>query len=216
MSDSPLLKILLAVVPVLSATLYLLGLTYNEGFLGAYGVEPLLFPLPSDITMLYGFFALGAIGLQPFYNIFLIVFSLLLIVILVAIFSSHSRVKALQVKIALRLQRYMPSKEVRGILDKGSTGYLYIIGVFLMLFLPFFIAVLSIKSGEKQAKLNMDKFDTKTGKWVMLHTAYSSTPIRAQQITCGNTHCAFWLGQEALILEHDKIEKIVAHNSSVK
>lgn len=211
MSDSPFFRILIAIVPIMTATLYLAGLTYYEGFVGGYGVDPSLFSLASDTTLLYGFFSLGAIGLQPFNNIILIVLSLLLLIVLTAILSSDARVKAIQTKVVSRLERHMPSKEVSGILDKGSTSYLYIAGTFLLVFLPFFIAVLSYQSGEKYANLNKDNFKNQTGKWVMLHSIGSITPIRGQQIACGKTHCAFWLGSEALILAHDRVEKVTAH-----
>jgi hypothetical protein len=180
MSDSPFFRILLAVVPVLTATLYLMGLSFHEGFLDIYGVDSSLFPLASDTALLQGFFTLLLIGALPILNKFYVVLLLFALVVLAAILSSHSRVKAIQSKIAVRLQKCMPSKEISGILDKSSTGYIYIVGIFLLIFLPFYIASLSIQSGQQQAKLNMEEFNNQTGKWVMLHSSHSTSPVRVQ------------------------------------
>ncbi len=61
MSDSPFFRMLL-VVPVLTATLYLMGLSSHVGFLDIYGVDRSLFPLASDTALLQGFFTLVVIG----------------------------------------------------------------------------------------------------------------------------------------------------------
>lgn len=216
MNDSPLIKILLALIPVLSVTLYMLGLTYYEGYLGSYGVEPTLFLLPSDVTLLYGFFALLQIGFQPFYMIFLIVVSLFFIVFVVVILSSHSSVKELQIKLATYLQKIKPSEKTSEVIDKGSTVYLYIFGVFFIVILPYFLAIQSIKYGEEHAERNKIEFKNQTGKWVMLYSTHSNSPVKAQQISCSSTHCAFWLGQETVTLTHDKINKVVAYKNITK
>ncbi len=212
MSDSKFFKTLAIVVPVITAGLYLLGLTYHEGFLAVYGIELPLFPLASDIALLQGFFALIPIGMQPFLNAMLSILLVFIMGFLAAMLSSHSRVKLVLAKIVSWLRKYMPSERVSKILDKVSTAYLYFAAAFFLIVLPFFIAILSYQSGQKHAKLNIDNFKNQTGKWVMLYSSHSTLPTKAQQITCSKTHCAFWLGKEALILGHDKIEKVVAHN----
>lgn len=216
MNDSPLIKILLALIPVLSVTLYMLGLTYYDGYLGSYGVEPTLFLLPSDVTLLYGFFALLQIGFQPFYVSFLILISLFFIIFVVVILSSRSSVKELQVKVASYLQKIKPSEKTGEVINKGSTVYLYIFGIFFIVILPYFLAIQSIKYGEKHAERNKLEFKNQTGKWVMIYSNQSNSPLKAQQIACSSTHCAFWLGEEALTLTHDKINKVVAYRSITK
>lgn len=213
MTDSPLIKILLALIPVLSVTLYMLGLTYYDGFLGAYGAEPSLFPINSDITLLYGFFALGLIGIFPVSMFLLTAFCVFTLTIVVVILSSHARVRKLQAKLVSCFQKIKPSEKTSEVIDRGSTVYLYIFGVFLIVVLPYFLAIKSMERGKEQAEHNKEEFENKTGKWVMLYSTHSTVPVRAHQITCSTTHCAFWLGQETLTLAHDEIEKVLAYSS---
>lgn len=211
MNDSPLLKILLALVPILSATLYMLGLTYHQGYLMAFGLQPILFTTPSDVSILYGFFALFQIGFQTFYIGVIVALLVLFIIIIVVVLSSHTSVMKLHTKILFYLQKYKLPVRNNAIVDKSSTAYLYICGLFFIVLFPYVLAIQSIKAGEKLAESNKLRFKSENANFIMLYTTDSSPPIKVQQITCSTTHCAFWSGKEAITLSHEKIEKVVAY-----
>ena len=84
MSDSPFFRMLLAVVPVLTATLYLMGLSSHEGLLDVYGVDSSLFPLASDTALLQGFFTLIVVGAKSILNTFYVIFLLFALIVLAA------------------------------------------------------------------------------------------------------------------------------------
>ncbi len=223
MSDSKFINTALAVVPVFSGTLYLMGYMYYLGFLDVYGIESSLFPLPSDITLLYGFYVLipTVVSLAPVFYAVLAMFILLLMLGLTYLLASNSRVVSLHKRLfAKKANKNKNNPEIKkkldDILDKGETIYYYYLGVFLILFFTVLLTQFAIISGKDEAIKSIDKFSNQTGKWVMLYTSLSSSPVKAQQVTCGKTHCAFWLGNEALIIAHDKIEKVVAHRESTK
>jgi hypothetical protein len=57
MNDRPA-QLIVTVLPVLSAGLYLLGLSYHQGYLSAFGIDDSLYPLPTDLALFSGLFAL--------------------------------------------------------------------------------------------------------------------------------------------------------------
>jgi len=211
MNDSPLVKILLALIPILSATLYMLGLTYHLAYLRAFGLQPILFTIPSDVSILYGFFALFQIGFQAFYIGVLVAISLLFIIIIVVVLSSHTRVIKIHTKVLFYINKFKFSGINNTIVDKSSTAYLYVCGLFLIVLFPYVLAIESAKAGEKLGESNKLKFKSKNANFTMLYITGSSSPIKVQQIVCSTTHCAFWSGKEVITLSHEKIEKVVAY-----
>lgn len=225
MGDSKFLNTLLTVVPILSAVLYLMGFTYHEGFISAYALESSLFPLASDTTLLYGFYALLSAVLNKTTISYAVIamFALVFVVILAYILASSSRVHALHVKLFKRkgiTNKNNPDPEIKqkfgDILEKGEILYYYFVGTLLIFFVVILLARFALNSGKESALTGINNFENRRGKWVMLYSFHSSSPIRAQQITCGNTHCGFWLGNKSLVLAHDKIEKVVAYNDNSK
>lgn len=35
-------------------------------------------------------------------------------------------------------------------------------------------------------------------------------PVRAKQLACGDSHCAFWLGGEVLVLRDEQVQQVLA------
>ncbi len=223
MSDSHFFKTLAIVVPVTTAGLYLLGLTYHEGFLAAYGIEPSLFPLASEIALLQGFFvfAPAAFSLKPVLYAVIAMFGVLFMAVIAYVLASNSRVQAIQIRFfsrKLRIDKKNPEikQKIGDFVEKSEAIYQYFIGAFLIFLVTILVAGFAYKSGTELAVISLEKFNDNESKWVMLHFSNADSPKRAQQIICNTTHCAFWLGNEALILAHDKIEKVVAHKASAK
>jgi hypothetical protein len=69
MSESRL-QAVLAVLPIVSGGLYLLGFAHHQGYLDAFGIDDSLFQLATDRSLLLGFYAaLGLILLPSFYTL---------------------------------------------------------------------------------------------------------------------------------------------------
>jgi hypothetical protein len=212
------LQTVLTILPVVSAGLYLLGATYQQGYLDGFGLEDSLFPLAIEKALLSGFIAFISFGLVPMLYALFAILALFFTVLVAAVLSSTSRVKHWQTKVAAKLRsmrsKSEPSPTMNSIVDRSGSIYGYIAGAFLLIFSLLIVAVLSTKSGREQAQKEIEAFKDKKGNWVMLYTGVLPAPTRAKQIICSTSHCAFWLGGEAIILRHENVEHIVTHNAS--
>lgn len=208
----------IAVIPVVSAGLYLLGVTYHQGYLDAFGIEDSLFPLATDKSLLFGFFAFASVGLVPMAYAMFAAAVLVVGVMVVALLSSRARLTKFATRFfsalaSLRMKE-KPSELLVNWMDKSGTAYLYIAGFVFVTVSLVFSAVVSAKSGSEQARLEIDNFKNQRGNWVMLYSPSLGSPIRAKQITCGPAFCAFWLGSESLILGHERIDRVIARNAA--
>lgn len=87
------LQTILTVVPVLSAGLYLMGTSYHQGYLGAFGLDDSQFPLGTDRSLFSGFLAFVTFGLVPMLYAVFAIFTLAFTVLIAAVLSPHPRVK---------------------------------------------------------------------------------------------------------------------------
>lgn len=219
MNDSRL-QTILTVLPVLSAGLYLMGATYHQGYLGAFGLDDSQFPLATDKSLLSGFLALVTFGLVPMLYTLLAVFALAFTVMIAAVLSSHPRVKHWQAIVIAKLASWRaknaPSETMNDLVDKSAIIYGYAVGVFLVVFSLIVVAVLSGKSGKEQAIKEIGSFKEEVGAYAILYSPLLPIPARAKQVICGSQHCAFWLGSETLVLRHESVERVVMHNPAVQ
>ncbi|MGJ7498364.1 hypothetical protein ACSFA8_25325 [Variovorax sp. RT4R15] len=219
MNDSRL-KTLLTVLPVLSAGLYLFGATYLQGYLNAFGVDDSMFPASIDRLLFSGFIALVTFGLVPYVYAFLAMLALVAAVLIAAVLSSVPRVQRWQTILTkkvgnLRSDR-KPSPVVNALLDKGETIYVYALGTFAIALLLVLLVVLSSRTGKEQAEREIDSFSQGKGNYVQLLADMTPMAIKAKQVICGATHCAFWTGNETIILRHEQVKQIAAHADAAK
>lgn len=208
----------LAALPVVSAGLYLLGLSYHLGYLDRFGVESSLFPLATDLTLFLGFLAYTSFGLGPMVYAIAAALILLMAVLIAVILSSSARVKRLLGWFAAKRDAsrstQAPTERMTTLVDTSYSAYLYTTGAFLVVMMLVLVVLLSAQSGREQAEREVEAFKNGKGNWVMLHTPHLPAPVPARMIMCSETHCAFWLGNESLTLPHEAIERIVGHHAS--
>ena len=146
--------------------------------------------------------------------------ALLAMVFITAALSSAPRVKHWQALIAIRLERMRsdnsPSPKFKALVDKSETIYLYAIGVFAIAMLLLLSMVLSARTGKEQAKHEIGQFERGEGNYVLLLTDTTSSPIKAKQLICGANYCAFWTGNETLIVRHEQVRQIEVHPDASK
>ena len=214
------LQTILTVLPVLSAGLYLMGATYHQGYLEAFGLDDSLFPLASDKALFSGFLALVTFGLVPMLYSVLAGVVLAFTVLVAAVLSSHPRVRHWQSVIVARLSKWRaqspPPQPMNDFVEKGATIYGYSVGVFLVVVSLLVVAVLSGKSGREQAIKEIRSFKKEAGNHAILYSPLLPAPTRTKQIICSQSHCAFWLGGESLVLRHESIERVMMHNPAVQ
>ena len=213
------LQTILTVVPVLSAGLYLMGTSYNQGYLGAFGLDDSQFPLATDRSLFSGFLAFVTFGLVPMLYAVFAIFTLAFTVLIAAVLSSHPRVKHWQAVITAKLMswrsKHTTSETMNHLMDKSATIHGYAIGIALFVFSLVIVVVLSVKSGEEQAMKEIGSFKNETGTYAIIHSPLLPTPTRVKQVICSPSHCAFWFGSGTLVLRHEVVER-VAINSPAK
>lgn len=214
------LQTLFTVLPVISAALYFMGITYHQSYLAVFGLDDSQFPLASDKSLVSGFLALMIFSFKPMLYAIIAVCTLVFTVIVTAILSSYPKVKHWQSVILARLAslklKNRPSEAMHNLVDKSTIIYGYSVGIFLLVLSLVFATVLSGKIGKEQAVKEIGLFNDKLGAYAMLHTKLLPTPIRVKQIICSPTHCAFWLGNETLVIRHDSVERTLMYNPAIQ
>ncbi|WP_399678254.1 hypothetical protein [Xenophilus sp.] len=205
------LQTLLTVLPVLSGGLYVIGATYQEGYLAGFGVENSLFTLPPDRLLFLGLTSLISFGIVPMAYGFLTVLALIAAVLIAAVLSSFPAVQQLQTKLLVRLTvkrkwgKAAPS--MMALVDKSEVLYGYAIGASAVVLALVSAAVFSSRTGGQHAEQDIKKWQegrTRTSTVVI----DGEPPIRAFQIACGQTYCAFWTGAEAQLVRHEQIKRL--------
>jgi hypothetical protein len=217
MNDSRV-KTLLAVLPVLSAGLYLFGTSYSQGYLATFGIEDSMFPVAVDRLLISGFLAFITFSLMPIMYGVGAVAALIGALIFAAVISSFSRVQHWQSVAAAWFGRFhlrgKPIPAMNALIDKSESFWLYVLGIVFIYVWLLTVMFLSHRTGIAQARLEIDNFAAGKDSYISLTADQLPLPIKAKQIICGTTYCAFWLGNETVILKHEQIKKIVTHTPS--
>lgn len=210
------IQLLITVLPVLSASLYLLGLTYHQGYLSGYMVNESLFPLASDQALYTGLYSLIALSFPGIFYA-LVTFLVFVAVVMVAgILSSTRRVRACGAKIKRFLKKKFrakqtPSAAVTKILDKSAVWYGYLTGFVVVILAVLLMCVVSIKNGREQAEREIGLFaEDKKSAHSQVFPPLPAFPGPARLIVCSESHCAFWSGKESFVVRSELIDYIVS------
>jgi hypothetical protein len=210
-----LFQSLLTVLPVLTAGLYLLGLTYHQGYLGEFGIDDSIFPLATDKALLAGFLSLVNITFPGLIYAVLMAIGFVLLVVATTVLSSTSRVRALIVRLRKwRVDRFPNSTHPQpaiDLIDRGATAYVYLSGVILILLLLVAIAVLSGKTGREQAEREISEFRQGRSARTEILSAQVEKPYLGKLVQCGEKYCAFWSDAGTVLLRHEVIDRAVIH-----
>jgi len=206
MSDSPKLKLLLAIAPMIPAFLYLVGFSYYQGYLEGFDLEPSLFPISLDVMKVF---------VIASFVVLIVVATLLILLLLLSTKIAekfHQWFESIKKKRKGNKKEILGEKKITSILDFIENYFFKYFGIgFVFFVLITLVSIQTQKNGKLLAEKHIASFSKKEGKWVEVYEVDSQKPLNAFQITCGPEHCAFWKGNEALILTHDKIQKVVAH-----
>ena len=214
MINSPI-KTLLTILPVLTAFLYMIGGTYHQSYLEAFGIEDSMFSLSIDRLLFLGFYVLIQFSLIPVMYSFLFVLVFILVIAILILLSSATKVQGWYGWIVSHLKKSNPEPPptpvMKAFLQKLDVLSTWAIGIFLIFMLLLLVAFLSRNIGHKQALDEIQDFTDSKGYFVNLTSDQFATDIRAIQIICGTTYCAYWSGTKSAILKHEQIKKIVGH-----
>ena len=204
-----MLQTVLTVLPIVTAGLYLLGLTYHQGFLEGFGIEETLFPLSVDRTLFQGFVAFLMLGAKPFAYSLIAAMAIFFTAILAAVISSNQRIRNWGHSLAIKLRPPSTAKplseDASKWVDKSGTLAIYLIVAFLIYLGLLVVALAATKSGKEQASRFIESFSKNNEGIVTLHFPNGATPVTGKPIFCGSSHCAYWLGTEAVLYNNASV-----------
>lgn len=212
------IQTLLAVLPVFTAGLYLLGLSYQQGYLTTFGINDMVFSLASDQALFTGFLSLVNLTFPAGFYAIIALGALVILVFIAAILSSTTRarsaVESIHSWLSHRKAKVTISPATGNLVDKSTTIYTYGAGFFAGVFLLFLITISSYKSGGELAMKEIANFQS--GKSTRAEVFSSQVPqgYVGMLLLCGEKYCAFWSSTGTILLRHEAIDRIVLHPSS--
>jgi hypothetical protein len=216
-----MIRIVLTVLPIITAGLYLIGLAFHQGYLEGFGIEETLFPLSLERTLFQGFVAFLTLGAKPILYSVLAVMVLFISAVIVAVLSSSERVRKWAV---LTLNKFKAKKQVKSniptwaseLIDAIANIFVFIAIIFFLYAALLLVAIFATQSGKEQSIQFIKKAtDLKSG-YVTVYIENNTDKIIGKPIICGSPYCAYWVSSEVLLLKNDSVSKIVAHNPSIK
>lgn len=216
MKSSRFLQTLLTVLPVLTAGLYLLGLTFHQGYLEVFGIDDSVFPLASDRALVNGFFSLLVVSFPGVLYMLGAIGAFAILVMVVAILSSTKHVKAVVARVQsffekLKSKQPIASSVANDLVDKSTALYGYMVGILIAIILIAVMTSLSAKSGKEQAEKEIKDFNSGKATSTQLFSPELTTPYTGKLVMCGDKYCAFWGNNETIIIGHAGISKIIAN-----
>jgi hypothetical protein len=215
MKPHPALQTLLTVLPVLTAGLYLLGLSYNQGYLAVFGVDDSIFPLASDKALSTGFVSLVTFTFPAVIYAVGAFVAFIVLIFVAAVLSSTARFQSLVTRIKARITHRRPAEITSSIagdlIDKSATVYWYASGFILALLLFLVMALLSDKVGREQAEREVAEYQSGKATSAQLFSPQVPGPYPSKLVMCGDKYCAFWSSAGTIVVRHEAIDRIVTH-----
>ncbi|MCH7371260.1 MULTISPECIES: hypothetical protein [Aeromonas] len=211
--------ILCALIPLLTATVYFVGMRYYQGYLGQFRLDSTEFSPSADITLFTGFFLLIQL-LLPYVVPLLAALGTLFLALFIMLFAVKWRLTLswwvirffvlcpLVLKGGKIANNYPAPFTFNAMLWLGNS--IFKLAVFVVPPLLVIMASEHIKPmGEELARSQIERVET--GTWPMSE-AHSQSPLLGDEphirIACNGSHCAYRLkGGDTLILRFDQIEQ---------
>ena len=205
-----MLKNLSLILALTTASLYVFGLTYHQGYLLYWGLEETLFQLSFERTLFQGFVATSSFGANALVG--LVTVSAILFLGVLVTLEAHSLIKQKEwfVSFSKKIDRITQtsnhvetpkSVKLSAIFLAVS---LWVLGAFIVLLLLLIVAG---HFGERAAKNQLKALSKPENKLNQI-SIKGEPPINASPIICSDKHCAFLIDGKTKIIPLDDISFI--------
>jgi hypothetical protein len=222
-------QIALTLLPLITACIYLFGMSRHMGYLGVFNVDSSEFPLSTEQTILMGAIALVS-NLIPLFGYSLVAFAVALILLLITALTfgllkklrNHVATHALRIgnnallhRMLKPLLKYAMQPHESGkwefFFEMALAWYLRYCFLILICSSIFVLALYSHRDGEKEAKTQIESITQGTYAAAnQLRYAKHPEGIPAIRIMCNSIQCTFWTKADGTIfLRHDQIDSVV-------
>lgn len=207
----PLWQKALLFLPIIYASVYLIGLMYHVGYLSEFRLEPYEFQQPADITLVRGGYSLfsTSAGSNRFIPVAFLAYLLLTIIFSFTITSKKTTTCSEQTnKFSKKkpvIQNIKENVFVKNI-DKILSISVQLLLLLTALSSLLILVTLSMQSGISDAKRHQDELSLPDSTDMVIVSPFlnDSPYIR---VTCNTTHCAYWNKAGTLILRHDQVNQ---------
>ena len=101
-------------------------------------------------------------------------------------------------------------------IDKAGTLAIYLVIAFLIYLALLIVALAATKSGKEQASHFIETSAKSKDGFVTLHFPNGTAFVTGKPIFCSPSHCAYWLGAEAVLYKNDSVERVITHNPAAQ
>ncbi|MFM5314441.1 hypothetical protein ACET9R_03635 [Aeromonas veronii] len=223
-----LVQIALTMLPLLTACIYLFGMTRHMGYLKVFHVDSSEFPLSTEQNLLMGVVALASNVLPLIIYPLALVGTLMLLGAIIALTFrlikrrlDHLRARASDIGNSEGMLRFLralfkyaiqphEAKWLEAAYDTISTWYLRFCGLLVVCAIVFGLAYCSYRDGEELAKEQIGQMKNGTPEFAE-QLSYSRYPegVSALRIACNATQCTFWTEKDGTIyLRHDQLYSV--------
>lgn len=206
------LKNILTLIPLFTACLYVMGWNYFQSYIGAFGLEGSQFPISTNENLISGAIAVALIGIKSMTTLAIVCWTLLIIFwifIFIYLSSIWDRLLLFFARVlpqpdSIEVKRQPPEKLFNAINQGGNLLLLYIFFMSLLIVIFYTSSYLG-----KNAAL--DKINTYPNTKLAHLDLGNQVYKKAMPIQCSQTHCAYWLGDKAVILKHSDVKQHFAY-----
>jgi hypothetical protein len=194
----------LALVPLLSAIMFFVGAAFHQGYLDGYGIEDSMFPLAPDRTLISGYLTFAVLALKPLLLFPLLGFAVIIVLLIYGIFNGRLR----QWVGGFAIGSYsLPNPKIvelddrtRKLSEQFAVAVLVSLSLFCLSVCFILFGFVALNVGRDQAKAEIELFRVKRSNYLLLSLKGEDHPIKAMQIMCNTTHCAFWLENRSFVI----------------
>ncbi|WP_429023137.1 hypothetical protein [Aeromonas allosaccharophila] len=223
-----LMQIALTILPLLTACIYLFGMSRHMGYLDVFHVDSSEFSLSTEQNLLMGVVALMSNVLPLIIYPLALVGALMLLGAIIALTFrlikrrlDHLRARASDIGNSEGMLRFLralfkyaiqphEAKWLEAAYDAISTWYLRFCGLLVVCAIVFGLAYCSYRDGEDLANQQVEKMKQGPQDFAE-HLIYAKHPegISAVRIACNTAQCTFWTEKDGTIyLRHDQIDSV--------
>lgn len=199
-----MIKHLSIIITLITATLYVLGLTYYQSFLRSLGIEETQFPLSIDRVLFQGFVSSANMGFKALVWFYLTAFGVVAVALVgmfvFDLFKEHKLLKLINDK---RVLQKNETKAKSSFTDFALKMFEYVSGVLVVFIGVFVVLIVSDNIGKEAAKNTIEKCANGELPQQIVRLANKQKEVSGCPIVCNSSQCAYLTADRVLVINKE-------------
>jgi hypothetical protein len=203
-------------LPIATASLYVLGVCFYQGFARVLGLEETQFSLSVDRTLFHGFFAILNVSAPQLGYFLLAAETIALVSFVVVGVCTSSKVRNAIESFFSKMSQKKQHDELQEVppqitdFAQFASNMVFFSGVVLLVIFGILGAgVLADLSGQEAANSFLRRAVAGKSAFVEVFVVGEEKPLKGHTILCSSSHCAYLVDKKAVTYRHEQIEKTV-------